>query len=298
MNIMVTIGLCVKNSENTMSECVRTIIGQEYPREQVQLIIVDGCSTDKTMTIAKDETAGIDLRVEIYSDNGKGLGFARQMVVANCIGKYLIFVDGDVSLSSNFVSEQVKFMETKPKQAVAFAKPMSKPMFQGTLVSNITALFNYADECSRGSTATIFRTEAVRQVGGFDIKITGAAEDIDLVERISAKGWLVSPNENARFSHKFRESLGEFWREQTWFGYGSHYFNHKNRPNRPAWRNLPFGYFFFTLRIAFKAYKVSSRKISFLIPWQMMIGNISWWFGFVKAHIDGYGHNINLLNRR
>jgi glycosyltransferase involved in cell wall biosynthesis len=296
MSVMVTLGLCVKNSEKTISDSINSIINQTYPPEFVQLVIVDGCSADNTVKILMDCTARTDARVDFYSDSGNGLGFARQIVVTNSVGKYLIFADGDVTLSSNFFTEQVKFMEGNPGVGVAYAKPTSRPYSRGTLVSNITALFNYADECSRGSTATIFRTEAVLQVGGFDISIKGAAEDIDLIARIQANGWSVSVNDKARFSHKFRESIGEFWREQTWFGYGSHYFNHKNKDATPEWRNLPFGYFIFTLRIAFKAYRLTLRKISFLIPLQMTLGNISWWFGFINAHFDGYGHNSRPVN--
>jgi glycosyltransferase involved in cell wall biosynthesis len=296
MSVMVTLGLCIKNSEKTINDSINSIISQTYPRELVRLVIVDGCSTDNTVKILVECTSKTDAKVDFYSDNGNGLGFARQIVVINSVGKYLIFSDGDVALSSNFLTEQVKFMEENPNVGVAYAKPMPYPLSQGTLVSNVTALFNYADECSRGSTATIFRREAVLQVGGFDINITGAAEDIDLIARIQAKGWSVSVNDKARFSHKFRESIGEFWREQTWFGYGSHYFNHKNKDATPEWRNLPFGYFIFALRIACKAYRMTLRKISFLIPLQMTLGNVSWWFGFINAHIDGYGHNYKPVN--
>jgi glycosyltransferase involved in cell wall biosynthesis len=291
MNVNVTVGLCVKNSEKSVQDSIDSIINQEYPSDLIQIIIVDGCSRDNTMSIVSKAISRSDIQAEIYSDKGKGLGTARQIVVAKSTGKYTIFSDGDVTLSGDFVKEQVKFMEENPDVAVAF----SKPKFQiGTTTSTITALFNYAEEVARGSTATIFRADIIRQSGGFDENITGAAEDIDLIARIQAKGWLISVNKNARFSHKYRESFSEFWREQTWFGYGSHYVNHKNKNVNPPWRSLPIGYLIFTLRTARKAYKMTLIKMSFLIPLQMALGNISWWFGFIKAHIDGYGHHFVL----
>jgi GT2 family glycosyltransferase len=154
-------------------------------------------------------------------------------------------------------------------------------------------LFDYAHGgASMGNDATIYRTETIREAGGFDVNIRGAAEDRDLIARIRAKGWLASTNKKARFFHNHRESFSEFWREQTWFGYGSHYFSHKSKNVDPAWRALPFMTFIYTLRIACKAYKLTLRKLSFLIPLQMGLGNIFWWFGFAKAHIDGFGHRI------
>jgi glycosyltransferase involved in cell wall biosynthesis len=292
MNVLVTIGLCVKNSEKTILNSINSIINQDYPSELIQLIIVDGCSKDNTVSVIAEALSNTTLRAETFSDEGRGLGTARQIVAAKGIGKYIVFADGDVTLFPDFIMKHVKYMEENPCAGVAFAKSSSKPTSNGTLVSNVAALFNYTEEYSKGSAATIFRAEAITQAGGFDINITGAAEDIDLIARIQDKGWLIAANRDARFLHEHRERLGDFWREYAWFGYGSHYFNHKNKNALPAWHNLPIGYLIFTLKTARKSYRLTSQKISFLIPAQMMLANISWWFGFTKAHMAGYGHRL------
>jgi glycosyltransferase involved in cell wall biosynthesis len=77
MKIKVTIGVCVKNKEKTIKEAVDSIISQKYPAELMQLIVVDGCSKDKTMSIVAATTAKTKVRVETYSDQGRGLGVAR-----------------------------------------------------------------------------------------------------------------------------------------------------------------------------------------------------------------------------
>jgi len=45
-----------------------------------------------------------------------------------------------------------------------------------------------------------------------------------------------------------------------------------------------------SLKLSQKAYVKTYRKISFLIPLLSVWGNTAWWFGFIKGHIDGYGH--------
>jgi glycosyltransferase involved in cell wall biosynthesis len=77
MSINVTIGVCVKNSEKTIEESIRSIIYQKYSAELIQLIIVDGCSKDKTMAIVNRITEKTLLNVETCSDNGEGLALAR-----------------------------------------------------------------------------------------------------------------------------------------------------------------------------------------------------------------------------
>ena len=287
-----TVGVCVKDSEKTIKECIDSIVNQKYPQELSQIIIVDGCSKDKTLPIVVSSTSKADILVEIYSDEGRGLGAARQIIVDHANGKYLIFVDADVKLFDDFVKKHVKFMEENPDVGIAFGKPMHQEARARNLVSTVLDLFGYATGGFIGTDATIFRTRALTQVGGFDTNIRGAAEDIDLITRIQAKGWLSSTNENARFFHEWKNDLRGFWNEQSWFGYGDHYIHHKHRNIDPAWHKLPVGVFVYGLRMARKAYGLTHREISFLIPLQMVFGNIAWWSGFIKGHIDGYGHQL------
>ena len=291
MDPKVTIGVCVKDSEKTIRESVYSIINQKYPAELIQVIIVDGCSKDKTTSIIDRTTEKTRVKVETYSDKGRGLGVARQLVVNKANGKYIIFADADVKLFDDFTKKHVSFMEENPNVGVAFGKPMYQ---EGTLVSTVGNLYFYTTGGSLGNDATIYRPEAIKEVGGFDPNIIGAAEDKDLINRIRAKGWLISINEKARFFHKSRENLRDFWAERSWFGYGDHYISHKNKNGYPLWHKLPIGSLKYGLRMAIKAYRLTHRKISFLVPLQLVLGNISWWFGFIKGHIDGYGHGKNV----
>ena len=133
----ITVGVCVKNSERTIKGAIDGILNQNYPREQMQVIIVDGCSTDRTLPIIKNMISETDMSVEILSDKGKGLGAARQTVVDNAKGDYIVFVDGDVELQEDFVQKQVDFMEKNPKVAAAVGRYMFK---EGNLLSTVWSL--------------------------------------------------------------------------------------------------------------------------------------------------------------
>lgn len=255
--------------------------------ELIQLVVVDGCSKDKTLPIINSVTSKTSIISETHSDQGEGLGTARQIVVNNAKGKYIIFVDGDVKLSSDFVKNHVKFMEENPHSAVAFATPMLQ---EGTLIATVWDLFNHVAGGTVGNDATIYRSEVLRQIGGFDTKIKGAAEDQDLIVRFRLLGWQVSVNDKARFFHKHREDPRSFLTEQSWFGYGDHYFIHKHGSSVAVWRKFPALSFAYGLKLASRAYKRTQRKISFLIPFELVLGNVAWWFGFIKAHMAGYGH--------
>jgi glycosyltransferase involved in cell wall biosynthesis len=290
--ILVTLGLCVRNSERTLGSCLESILNQEYPKELMEMIVVDGCSKDNTLSVIKHAASDSGIRVNIYSDGGKGLGAARQMVVEAARGKYIIFVDGDVELLDDFVQEQVEFMELKPNVGVAVGRYTYK---EGHILRAVWGLYNQAASNEfMGNDATIYRSEALKQAEGFDKCIKGAVEDLDLTERIKAKGWFLSVNDKARFYHNSKESLRGFWDEQAWFGYGDHYFSHKYEHHKrvyPLWRKIPLASPLTRgLKFASKAYESTHLKIAFLIPAQLVFGKTAWWFGFIKSHADGYGH--------
>jgi len=86
----VTIIIPVYNSENTLRACLESIASQDYPRELIQTIVLDGGSTDSTIRIAKESTNVLILRNKLRTgEAGKALG------VAHSKHGILAFIDSD-----------------------------------------------------------------------------------------------------------------------------------------------------------------------------------------------------------
>jgi len=292
--IMVTIGLCVKNCENTIKEVLDSIIQQDYRHELMELIVVDGYSTDKTIEIIKEALCCSDIQTKVFFEN-KGLGFARQIIVDNAVGDYIIWVDGDVVLAKDHVSRQVEFMEKNPKIGIAGGKFQEYP--GENLIARLESIewivSDYIHGCKVSTRPTlhraggsVYRVKAIRQIGGFDTRIKGALEDLDVEYRIGDAGWLTYFITDAVFHDKRKGTWKAIWHENFWYGYGGHYFIHKHgNPFRTA-------AFLEGLRRTAVAYKLTHRKIVFLLLFQHLFKKIAWLFGFLRAHLDGYGHNL------
>lgn len=287
--IVVTLGLCVKNNSRTIRQSIECIIRQKYPGELIQLVVVDGSSKDDTLSIIGSALSKTNITVEYYSDEGKGLGIARQLVFNNAKGKYVIFVDGDVRLFRDCVRNHVKFMEENPGVNVAFGIPI---FHKGTLIATICSLYLHVEGSRKkllcGNDATVYRSKVLPQIGGFDPNFKGALEDQDLMRRIRAKGWLISVNEKARYFHDHRADIRSLWLEQNWIGYGAYYFHHKYCNTRTVWTKVPIVQFFYGMTTISKAYELTHRKIAFLIPSWLALINAYWWFGFIKGYMDRY----------
>ncbi|MGA2683086.1 MAG: glycosyltransferase [Candidatus Bathyarchaeia archaeon] len=286
----VTVGLVVKNAASTVKEAIESIVVQDFPHESTELIVVDGFSVDKTISIIKSYLYKLKMTAKFFREN-QGLGSARQAVVENAQGDYIVWVDGDMILPSDYVRKQVEFMERNPIVGIAKGKygvlENQEPI---ATLENIELVLSFqhtgeTNAKSLGASGCIYRTKAIRQVGGFDKRIKGAGEDNDIEDRIRAKGWALYVSE-ARFYEHRRDSWRSLWKEYFWHGYAWRYLFDKN----PRMLNLhkmvpPIAIAIEMFRIP-DAYRLTRRKISFLLPLHYLFKRIAWLLGFLKGRLD------------
>jgi glycosyltransferase involved in cell wall biosynthesis len=102
----VDVVILTKNSERLLRECIDSI----YKNIPVNiLIVVDGCSTDKTLQIVKEfqERHG---NVVFVEDEGTR-GSARQKAMKKVKSDWFMFVDSDVLLSENWFAKAEKLIK-------------------------------------------------------------------------------------------------------------------------------------------------------------------------------------------
>ncbi|MFX1538896.1 MAG: glycosyltransferase [Promethearchaeota archaeon] len=294
-DVIVTIGICVKNTEKTIKESINGILDQDFPHQSMELIIVDGYSIDNTLKIIKQQLSNRDIKTSFFKEN-TGLGMARQIVVENAVGKYIIWVDGDIILSSDYVRKQVDFMEKNP--AIGITEGTYGICLGTSLVSaleNIVyVLTTRSSHVSRiGSLAAtegaIWRVKAIRDVGGFDSGIKGAAEDTELSYRIKMAGWLFAVTEEV-FQEVCRDTWKSLWDQYFWYGNGAYYMHHKNPRTMNLYVMVPPAGFLAGLMYMVNAYKLTRMKSVLLLPIHYCFKRIAWLFGFIRAQIRGYKH--------
>jgi len=268
-NIKVTTGLCVRNAEATIKQAIDSILNQDFPHELMELIVVDGCSEDKTLDIIKSKFKNSYVKSRIFCEK-KGLGYARQIVVDNAQGQYIIWVDGDMLLSRDFVRKQVSSMEQNPRVGIAKGKyGMHKGNNLVATLEDIEFALSFGCEgktnlMSLGTSGCIYRVKAIRQVGGFDSSIKGAGEDTD-VER--------------------RNTWKSLWDEYFWHGIGASYVFRKNRRSINIYKMLPPVALLAELFRVPLAYKLTRRKAAFLLPFHYVFKRIAWFLGFIKGEL-------------
>jgi glycosyltransferase involved in cell wall biosynthesis len=287
----VTIGICVRNSAATVREAIKSVIEQDYPHNLIEIIFVDDGSVDETLSIIKDVASKMqDFDIKIFHHGWKGLGFSRNLVANNAKGKYIIWVDGDMILTKSFVRKQVFYMEQNPK--VGIGKGKYGFISSGKLLSDlenlefITTNVRDPNENSTplGTGGSIYRVEAIRQVNGFDEKLTGAGEDEDIEHRIRKAGWHLAITASVFYEQR-RKTWRDLWREYFWHGEGGYQLLKKGDILNP-WMFWPPKVLFVEISRAVLAYKLTCQKIAFLMPFHYLYKRIAWILGFLKNYLN------------
>lgn len=138
-----------------------------------------------------------------------------------------------------------------------------------------------------GTSGSIYRVKAIRQVGGFDLSIKGSGEDIDIEDRIKSAGWslCITP---AIFYEKRRNTWRSLWDEYFWHGVGANYAFKKNRKVISIYKMLPPIALFAELLHISIAYRLVRKSIVFLLPFHYVFKRIAWVLGFIKGKSLNY----------
>lgn len=115
---LVSVIMPAYNAEKFISKAIRSILDQTYGN--FELIIVDDCSTDRTMDIVRTFD---DSRIKIYhNDHNRGIAYSRNYALEMSKGKYIAIMDDDDISFANRLQDQVVFLEENEEFGVVGGK--------------------------------------------------------------------------------------------------------------------------------------------------------------------------------
>lgn len=96
-SVKVSILVPVYKAEKYMERCARSLFGQTY--DNLEFVFVDDCTPDRSVEILKSVLSDFPHRREqtkiINHDRNRGVAAARNTLLANATGDYLLWVDAD-----------------------------------------------------------------------------------------------------------------------------------------------------------------------------------------------------------
>lgn len=87
--------LPVYNVEKYIDRCLESIYSQGFSTNEFEVIVVDDCSPDKSLSIVKNWQERVPNIVVVNHTRNLGLGAARNTGLKNATGKYIWYIDTD-----------------------------------------------------------------------------------------------------------------------------------------------------------------------------------------------------------
>lgn len=98
------------NNENFLEKAINSIISEENQSINYEIILVNDCSTDNSLEIAKKFLNYKNVTI-INKEKNEGVSAARNDGIRKATGKYIMLLDGDDFLSSDAITKLFDFFE-------------------------------------------------------------------------------------------------------------------------------------------------------------------------------------------
>jgi glycosyltransferase involved in cell wall biosynthesis len=169
---LVSVLMTAYNREKYIAEAIESVLASTYTN--FELIIVDDCSKDNTVAIARSYEAK-DSRVKVYvNENNMGDYPNRNNAASYAKGKYLKYLDSDDLLYKHSLQVFIDFMESNPYVALGISSSATSTIQPFPIIftpkQSVRHHFfkNHFLDCA--PSGTIIKHEVFKALGGFSGK--------------------------------------------------------------------------------------------------------------------------------
>jgi len=199
-------------------DCLKSLQKLAYPEQQLDLIVIDNCSQDDSVTSLRE----VFPKVRIFVNTANNFAKALNLGISEAKGQYIGFLNNDATLDSHWLEILVKRLETNKEVGATSGKLLFK---DGRINSaGIQQLPNfYWQDVGFGEkdsgqydtereveglcwAAVLFRRECLEDVGPIDEDFVMYFEDVEFAKRCHKRGWKMLYTPAAIAHHEYRGS--------------------------------------------------------------------------------------------
>ncbi|MCX6827599.1 MAG: glycosyltransferase family 2 protein, partial [candidate division Zixibacteria bacterium] len=223
----VSVIIPVRNEERYIRRCLDSIVGQDYPRENIEVIVVDGMSEDKTREILaeyRDRYANI-----ILIDNpNKIVPKSMNLGIRSAKGDYIIRMDAHAIYPREYVSKCIEYaLKTDADNVGGVWETVGKDYVGEAIALALTSKFGvgnaiYRTEQFEGYVDTVpfgcFKRSVFARAGMFNEKLV-RNQDIEFNSRIRRAGGKIFLTTQIKSSYYCRNNMIDLWKQNYANGY-------------------------------------------------------------------------------
>lgn len=210
----------VYNGERTIGDCVESLFALSFPRDDVELLLIDNASSDTTSTILERYSD----RAIILHERKRGPAAARNCGLRNATGDIVAFTDADCVVQPDWLSRIIAPLHDPGVGIVGGTILAMEPCNAVEEFGERIHDHQMAIECYSPPYAITMNWASPRsvleKVGLFDEELL-RCEDCDLAYRVVAAGYRIVHEPLAVVYHRNERSLAGLLAEGYAHGYHS-----------------------------------------------------------------------------
>lgn len=304
-----TIIIKALNEEDNIEACIKSVLtcmSQHSLRHEI--ILADSFSDDNTINIAKQYPINI---VQLFSKSDRSCGAGAQIGYQYSKGDFILLIDGDMTLSSNFLDHALNKLISDHSLAGIGGLIVDKHIetYAERKRNKIYSSISSPIDVSALGGGGLYRRACLERVGYFSHSGLAACEELELGVRLKASGYRLQRIPipfTFHSSHRETpfECINRMWRSGRFAAYGTFLRYSFDKPwlclaIRECWFLLPVPS---TAIIAFAAYIITSKVFlgfsTFILLWfllgitlsfrkksvdEALWSLIHWWIFFIAA---------------
>jgi succinoglycan biosynthesis protein ExoA len=210
----VSILVATYNSELTIDACLKALSELNYPKGFLEIIVVDGCSTDATVEIAQKYAVKV---VSEPLSAPAAYNHAMKIVGSDVLG----FVDSDAKVEREWLNKLVTHLGDPQVAGVSGGietwntENVWARSIGYDLKSRYARLKKYVVRVATMN--LLLKKSVIEEVGGFDENLP-SQYDTDLGFRITSRGYRILFEPAARCYHFNRSTVKGYFRQQLQYG--------------------------------------------------------------------------------
>ena len=212
----ISVVMPVYNEEKYIENCIDSLLLQDYPKNRMEWIFVDGMSSDKTRILIDIYIKKYPELIKVLNNPNRTVPYAMNIGIKQAKGKYIIRLDAHADYSKDYISKCVYYLEltdadnvggiaeTKSKGFVgnAIAKMLSSRVGVGNSEFRTNGDSGYVDTVPFGA----FRKDVFEKWGGYDERLT-RNQDNEMNYRIRKNGGKIYLSSDIKLSYYCRDSI-------------------------------------------------------------------------------------------
>ncbi|GAB4420925.1 MAG: glycosyltransferase family 2 protein [Bacteriovoracaceae bacterium] len=264
MDKKVSVVVPCRNESKNIQKCIDSILNSDYP--QIEVIVVDGMSTDGTREILAQNMR--EHKNFKFIDNPHQLTpYAFNLGIKNSDGFYVQIVGSRNILDRDYISKLVAVLESHSEIACVGGN------YQHRYESDLAKYISWAMESKFGVGASNYRTmkesccvdtvgiplyrrAIFDELGFFDERLTRNQDD-DFNFRVTKAGHKIWYEASANTQYYVRSSFSKLFKQMSQYGYFKVFVNKKHKTFTTLRQLVP---------ISFLIYLVIFPIVSFFIP--------------------------------